>query len=669
MNHRVGKLVGMIGLWAANGLVFAEVSPDGTMPDELAMLFDDIPAVYTASKFEQRLTDAPASVSVVTAEDIRRYGYRTLGEILRSLRSLVTTYDRNYGYLGGRGFALPGDFNGRFLFMVDGVRVNDPVYGGGLIDTASIVDVDLIERIEFVRGPASSLYGAEAMFGVLNIVTKRGRDFDGMQVSTTAGALDTRGTRLTWGRRSPDGPEILLSGTSYRSSGQKSLYFGEFDDPGAGSDGLATDRDGDRSENFLARFGQGEFTFEAGWVSRRKAIPTGSYGTVFNHPDNRTRDRQALAGLTWRHGMADGTHLTGRFYYNRSDYDATYVFDWAAEGAPPHPVPNIDYSRSQRAGAEFFADHRLGERHRLTLGAEYRADYQLDQVNYDEEVYLDDRRSATAWAAYLQDEIRLDERLLVNLGLRYDHFQTFGDTVNPRLGLVSRLAPATWLKCLYGTGFRAPTPYELYYNDGGITYIPALDLSPETIQTTELVLEHLFRPQLLGTLALFTYDHERLITIGSDPATGKYVFRNADEAVRVSGAEAELEGPLAVGWRGRFSYSYTNTDAFRSLSVTSYAPNHVAKANLTAPLGGQWFAGLELLHTGRRPTLDGGSLPPVTLTNLTISGSGWVRDLEFSASVYNLFDRSYADPVSEEFVQRAIEQDGRTYRVKLGYRF
>src|SRR6266545_1824932 len=84
--------------------------------------------VYTASRFNQKSSNAPSSVTVVTAADIKTYGYRTLADVLRSVRGMYVTYDRIYNYIGVRGFSPPGDYNTRLLVMVDGYRVNDPVF-------------------------------------------------------------------------------------------------------------------------------------------------------------------------------------------------------------------------------------------------------------------------------------------------------------------------------------------------------------------------------------------------------------------------------------------------------------------------------------------------------------------------------------------------------------
>src|SRR3989454_5505517 len=151
-------------------------------PGEEMILFQDLPSVFGASKYEQKPSEAPASISIITADEIQRYGYRTLSEILRSVRGLFTTYDRNYSYIGARGFDRPGDYDTRILLLLDGHRINDNVYDQASIGTESIVDVNAIERVEVIRGPSSSLYGTNAFLAVVNVITKSGRELKGGEI-------------------------------------------------------------------------------------------------------------------------------------------------------------------------------------------------------------------------------------------------------------------------------------------------------------------------------------------------------------------------------------------------------------------------------------------------------------------------------------------------------
>jgi outer membrane receptor for ferrienterochelin and colicin len=113
--------------------------------------------VYGASKHLQEGADAPSSVTVINAEQIRQHGYRTLADVLQTVRGFFVTNDRNYSSLGVRGFARPGDYNTRILLLVDGHRINDNVYDEAMIGTEFPIDIDLIERIEIIRGPVSPL--------------------------------------------------------------------------------------------------------------------------------------------------------------------------------------------------------------------------------------------------------------------------------------------------------------------------------------------------------------------------------------------------------------------------------------------------------------------------------------------------------------------------------
>ena len=185
----------------------------------------DAGRVFGASERVQPVTEAPASVSFITAEDIARYGYRTLADILRGVRGMYVTDDRNFSYLGARGFAKPGDYNSRILLLVNGHRVNDNVFGQAEIGAEFGMDPAMFERVEIIRGPASSLYGDSAFFAVVNVITKTGASLDGTSIAVEGGNLDTARARASVGRRLANGLDFALSGTFERSGGVQRLYF------------------------------------------------------------------------------------------------------------------------------------------------------------------------------------------------------------------------------------------------------------------------------------------------------------------------------------------------------------------------------------------------------------------------------------------------------------
>ena len=182
--------------WALAGLLGSvhppEASAQSANPEQqtqaglsqltLAELSDlEIDSVFGASRYAQKVTEAPSSVTIITREEIYKYGHTSLADVLRSVRGFYVTYDRNYSFLGVRGFSRPGDYNTRVLLLVDGHRLNDNIFGGALIGTEFPLDVDLIDRVEIIRGPSSSLYGTSAFFAVINVdavqlpLSERGR--------------------------------------------------------------------------------------------------------------------------------------------------------------------------------------------------------------------------------------------------------------------------------------------------------------------------------------------------------------------------------------------------------------------------------------------------------------------------------------------------------------
>jgi len=194
----------------AAGLLLGSAAPGLAQPpggDE-NILFAEIPSVFTASKYEQKVTAAPSAVSIITAAEIRKYGYRTLADILRSQRGFYTSYDRQTEFLGVRGFGRPGDFNSRILLLIDGSRSNNNIFDTAAIGNDFILDVALIERIEVVRGPGSSLYGSNAFFAVINVITRRGRDLQGTELAATAASQATYSSRLSYGKRFAGGGRV-----------------------------------------------------------------------------------------------------------------------------------------------------------------------------------------------------------------------------------------------------------------------------------------------------------------------------------------------------------------------------------------------------------------------------------------------------------------------------
>ena len=341
--------------WAAGGVVVAD-----TNANDLALLkflsLEDLAAVQLdtvvgASKHEQKVTEAPSAVSIVTADDIKKQGYRTLADVLRSVRGFYVTYDRGYNYIGMRGMNIPGDFGGRLLITVDGHRMNDPIYDSAASGMDFILDVDLIERVEVIRGPGSSLYGNNAFLGVINVITRKGGDVNGAEVSGSAATFDTYTGRITYGNKFTNGVELMISGTYYDSAGNRDLYYPEFS---AINNGVAHDMDGGWAGSGFASISWNGLSFEGGYVNRQKTWPTAPYSspgatTIFNDPSFVTTDKRGYANLQFQHTFENEWELLTSVSYDYYQYAGVYPYDYLD---PLYPrTLSQDYAQSQSLAA------------------------------------------------------------------------------------------------------------------------------------------------------------------------------------------------------------------------------------------------------------------------------------------------------------------------------
>jgi iron complex outermembrane receptor protein len=661
-----------VGLLTASAPAAAGEAPNAEVTNDddlMEMSLDQLTAlvvdkVYGASKHEQKLSEAPAAVSIVTSEDIKKAGHQSLAEILRSVRGFYVTYDRGYHFTGVRGINRPGDYGGRILINIDGQRVNDPIYGSAFTGEDFPLDVDWIDRIEIIRGPGSSLYGDNAFFAIINVITRRAPELAGAEFS--AGGLHSSSGRVSYGTRTPREVAFAVSGTYFASPGQDRLYYPEFAEINGG---VAEECDGGRGGTFSGSLDHRAFSLEGTFVSRTKDLPTGAYGTVFNDQRTSVKDQRGLIQLRLAPKPTDRWEMKGRVYYDHYHYHGRYANEDDTTGVGSTRVLNHDVANGRSLGTEFQVANTVSTRNRVTAGAEFKRDLVLELRNYDEpdpEVYLDLKRHAEAVGLYLQDELTIRSNLLLNAGLRYDHFSTFGSTWNPRGALIYSPVKQTVIKAIYGEAYRTPNVYEFYYAVDDYKTNP--DLHAETVRAYELVCEQGLGRNVHLSSSVFYNDATDLIVFAADSTDGAYSFDN-DASVKSSGFEVELDAHWSAGWHARTSYTYADAKQAGTQARLINSPAHLAKLELTVPVvENKLFGTVHVQGMSDRSTVQGNTAHGFVIAHFTMFGRELVRNLEISASVQNVFDRTYSDPVSDDFVQDTIEQDGRTFRFKLTHR-
>jgi outer membrane receptor for ferrienterochelin and colicins len=621
--------------------------------------------VYSASKHMQRTSDAPSSVTVVTADEIQRYGYRTLADILESVRGFYITYDRDYGFVGVRGFGRLGDSNNRILVLIDGHRINDNVFGEPYLGTEFLVDVDLIDHVEIIRGPSSSLYGTDAFFAVINVITRKREQMRGFELSFAGASFGTYRGRASYGGRFR-GIDMMFSGTFYNSYGPL-LFFPEFNSP-ASNFGITRNTDYESSQHILGTVNFHGFTVQELFSARDKGVPTAYYGALFNDPQTQNIDRHQYIDVSYHHAIGDKWNLTARTSYDHATLRAPVAY---ATGLPDGSTTLDTYSfQGSWSDTEVDLSRNFFEKHQVTLGTEIIDNLRQNQEDYTElgNIFVAVPASSVIWALYGQDEFAITHNLNLSAGIRYDQYSGFGGTTNPRLGLIYHLARATTLKLLYGTAFRAPEPFELK-PDYGAFYDNNLQLRPETIRSVEGVVEQGLGTHFTLSGSLFRNWINDLISIETNPADGQSVYENSGR-VDATGVEVELDGHFADGLQGKASYSFTDTTQPLIHQTLANSPQHLGKVGASVPLMQQrLFADVDAQYTSPVQTLAGNTISGFAIFNVTLLAHTLTKHLDVSASVYNILNKRYFNPGRPEDTQDVIQQDGRNFQIKLTGKF
>ena len=622
--------------------------------------------VYSASKHLQPAAEAPSSVTVITASDIQKHGYRTLADVLRTVSGFYVSTDRNYSYLGFRGFGRPGDYNTRVLLLVDGHRTNDNIYDQAMLGTEFPVDVDMIERVEVIPGPGSSLYGSNAFLATINVITRKAHDLNGWELSFEPGSFATYKGRVSYGGIFK-GADLAVSGSFYDSGGQN-LFFPEFNSL-ATHNGVAQNLDYDHYGDFLVTTSFRDFTLQGTADWREKGIPTAPFDTVFDDPRTHSVDQHQYVDLgdkwtmgPWRVGI--------RTYWDRYAYDGWWPF--AAN------LLNVDYARGQRWGSELQLNRALLRKHYLTAGTEFRDNFQQDQRNYDATQvlvdYVNSHRSCWSYAAFVQDEYEVTRKFKVNAGVRYDGITGYDGSTSPRIGLIYRAWPKTSFKLLYGSAFRTPTVFERFYGAAVASnsqYLTNSRLHSESIKNIEAVWEQHLGDNWEFSTDLFRNYITDLISLQqeSDSNTGLLIYRNSDKA-QSTGASLELKGHWLHRLETRLNYTLVQTEDQKTNQTVVNSPRHLGNLVVSSLVFRKsLFASLDAQYEGARRTLSGGSVPAFPVLNATLFGYAFDRHADISASVYNLFDRTYYDVAPAEDRLNVLRQDGRSLRLNLTWHF
>lgn len=548
------------------------LSTSGAMADagvpETPTMLDEV--VVTATKTPHTLKDVPVETIVVTREDIDRTNAQNVMDILKNIPGISTAaHDDTFGTYTWRATMRGLSFDGGYaLILVDGERIMGSGQSGGMGEYGvglNQVPVEMIERVEVVKGPGSALYGSDAMAGVINIITKK------MPEKQIAGAGAAYGW-YTVKERTRNGVSQEPS-TKNRNQSQSYAYFG---DRASEKVGYLMQYSQERAEDTgSSRIDSERHAFMAkGEVDLSEQMTLSLKGEVsaYDKIDNRKEDSYRLStGFAWQPNE-DHYFLLKGYTYNW-DFDHGFVDD-----SYGHKYGDIAYHQVDGQYSWY-----AGDTHTLTMGAEFQRqaiDYTIDNpdgstVRVDEDI--------DTFSLYLQDEILLfNDKLNIVPGVRYDDHSTFGEEVNPKLSGMYRLYETTTLRASVGRAFKSPTIRQLYYdapyNHGSFYALSNPDLDPETsIGYSAGVEQWLLDNRMMMSVSYFRNEVDDLVLREDSGATynGKPLmeYRNVDEAT-IQGVEV-----LSRLWPTEelsllVSYSYTDSENKENGKNLTYVPEH-----------------------------------------------------------------------------------------------
>lgn len=679
----------LLATFAASSTVASASRADDA---ELAGLLEET-VVTTASKASELESTAPATSSVITAEQIRQHGMRTIGEAIDFLSLGATGASPSSGTgFGVRGVHVEGDANAHVLLLIDGHAVNDFTRGVAPLGYDAGIPIELVDHIELVLGPGSVLYGSNAMLGVVNVITKRASAFRGVRIGVESDVPYSARGFVGAGHEFVflGAPSELTVAVEYRRSVDPGLFYaaqntgidpvtGKLarygDGPGTGVWGGRTTENGSLEEPALyARFVSGNFeaTFRA--ASHETGLHLGF--AHFDDPTNRLITRRFGAEIKHRASLTSVLAVSTRLYADSADEQNSFETSLGRtcpRGGATCRFANVGVARW--AGVELQAtldwakdgsfvtlvgiDPRLrsGQAKTDTFDAETGALLGNSSAVID--------RTDGVVGAYLQQTWKPLPWLAFNGGMRLDYDARFAPVVSPRVAASVNVWHGGVLKGVYSQAFRAPS-----FNDSYFTHAlqPMSDLRPEHVESAEMSIEQklgahrllfgAFRSTWTNLIEMHTFsaaEAAEYVRTGKSALAPLYQFEN-QERIQNYGFNAGFEGAVAAG-RLRYGVNVTGAisrteDPELGALPTNTAPRVFGNARVSYALSnGLPTLGLAGLYTAKRPTAGayrGGDYPstphaPAQLgLRATVSGPApWVKGLSYRISASYLFaDRS-----------------------------
>ena len=652
-------------------------------PAELA----DIP-VSIASGTAKSIPHSAAVTSVITAEQITTMGATELHEVLETVPGMHATIQpvtNDYSYtMRGMGNVT----NAEVLLLMNGTRFSVPYQGTHM--AGMIIPVENIQRVEVIRGPGSALYGADAFAGVINIVTKKAADIDGVTVGARGGNADTKSSwgqyggkwqgwdvasSLQYSHNGADPDRIIkadaLTGTPFslapgpmqtqneRWNGHLNLQrkhwdlgFWAFNEADyklrAGASGTLDNKGTGNGSNYLADMRYSTEDDLEDWELQAHAsfLHTDVTANIYGAPAGSVLPIDAGGNVnpyapTGLVAFPDGLRFIAGFKNTVPSFELTSIY----KGFSDHLIRLITSFRYEEMNTREARNFGAGILDGAVLPPQAGSPKNLTGTPF---TFLDDHHR-DIWSAAIQDEWQIAADWHLTTGLRFDHYSDFGATLNPRAALVWDINTQLTAKLLYGQAYRAPSFLEQYQQNSQL-FLGDPSLKPETIATTELAFDYRPSKSLRTALNLYHYEIHDLIT-GPIAGAGTLTVSN-NSGQDGYGSEFEWDWKFHSDWnlRGNYAWQFARNEATHAR--VSNVPEHHVYTALAWNFMPKWQIQTQINWIGHRLATPGDSRPlqDYETVDLTLNTKKLMGYLDLTASARNLLDSHGTEPATSSYL-------------------
>ncbi|MES2354066.1 MAG: TonB-dependent receptor [Pseudomonadota bacterium] len=668
--------------------------------EDLSLVYGDKSFVTIATGTPQPITRAPSTATVITAAEIEAIGATDLDQALEMVPGLHVSNLANYA--NKPVYIIRGIYsqhNPQVLMLINGIPMTS-VFVGDRGDIWGGMPVENIARIEVIRGPGSSLYGADAFAGVINIITKSAADINGTQISVDRGSFNTWDTSVLSGNKwgNVDVAFYLRTGRTkgphetIAADNQTGLdtLFGTHASLAPGEENLGRD-----AIDAQLDLSYDKWRFRAGYKDRYN-MGTGAGIASALAPNDNFSSKRVTTDLTYRNqNFAKDWDVTlqASYFYLNSLADLTLFPPGAFLGAFPNGMIGNPYKWEKHQRISLSSLYTGFKEHKVSMGTGWANEdlYKIKEtknftftglsptplpsvIDVSDTAPFMRPHDRYIKYIYVQDEWAFVKDWYLTAGLRHDNYSDFGSTTNPRLALVWEAAYDLTAKLLYGQAFRAPSFAELYAINNPVA-LGNPGLKPETIETTEAALAWHPATDIQLGFNVFQYRIRDALNFvpNSDPATGVTAQNAGDQTGRGFELEASWDATRSLRISGNYAHQ-RSTDKTTGEDAGN-APHDHTFAQIDWRFTSDWALNTQLNWVANRKRAAGDTredIPDYKTVDLTLRHQNKASVWGMSFSVYNLFDTDAREPSPSGTPFVPIPNDfplpKRSYMLQVHYR-